>query len=406
MTPSMGFRTTSSPSPTPSSLPPTHPSSRSSSRRLKVLTLLLSFVATLSLVSAQNNSKQTILLTFQDGNGASIGQPLTIPLSECIPIDTTAFLADDGSLYASVVANDTQAALNLYSSPYCQILQSGAVGMWNNTATTVNITGIRWEGSAPAADLPGTLNPAGFPEINPPTTNVTHPGGENDGSGGHKSNGKNDDNFVLDPSKGRILVGLVSSILAIGIIIGVYQVYQAAQYIPPPKKSKKKAGGAVVGAKKIKKTEAYYKKPVKEDSGAGMGGSGFITSGAASIAENNRSSSMLLAPSSMQERSRQDRYSFASVSSSTVPTFVARLSPPNTTSTTTDSVLIDMLHDPFPSVNNTGATDLIQFGYDTPPYSTTSPSSSSPTGRGGEVLVPMHHLDSRQSPTRRTGRSP
>ncbi|KAF9992949.1 hypothetical protein BGZ80_001195 [Entomortierella chlamydospora] len=372
------------------SSPPTHPSSRSPSRKLKTLTLLLSFVATLSLVSAQ---KQTILLTFQDDNGAAIDNPLTIPLSECIPFNTTTLLPDTEGSYASAVASDTQAALNLYSGPYCQILQTGAVGMWNNTDATAGIASIRWEGSS--TDLPGTLNPAGFPLINPPKSNETgsETGSDTKHNGTKTSN--SDDTFIMDPSKGRVLVGLVSAILAVGIIIGVYLVYEAAQYIPPPKKPKKTAGegGGIVGAKKVKKGQAYYKKPPKEDFGAGIGGS-------ASAVENNRSNSMLLAPTSMQERPRHDRSSFASVASATVPTFVPRIPPrPTSTFTPNDSVLINILQDPVPSSNNnnTWASDLIQFGNDTPPYNTT-PSTS---GRAGEVLVPMHLLDGQQSPTRR-----
>ncbi|KAF9173601.1 hypothetical protein BGX21_002675 [Mortierella sp. AD011] len=373
----------------PTSSPPTHPSSRSPSRKLKALTLLLSFVATLSLVSAQ---KQSISLTFQDDNGDAIDDPLAIPLSECITFNATTLLPDTGGSYASVVANDIQAALNLYNGPYCQILQTGTVGMWNNTDTMTGISSVRWEGSS--TNPPGTLNPTGFPLINPPKSNETDSDTGDDGT--ETNNNNNNVTFTMDPSKGRVLVGLVSAILAIGIIVGVYQVYEAAQYIPPPKKSKKTVGegGGIVGAKKVKKGQAYYKKPPKEDFGAGIGGS-------ASAVENNRSNSMLLAPTSMQERPRHDRSSFASVASATVPTFVPRIPPrPTSNFTPNDSVLINILQDPVPSSNNnnTWASDLIQFGNDTPPNNTT-PSTS---GRAGEVLVPMHLLDGRQSPTRRT----
>ncbi|KAG0324806.1 hypothetical protein BGZ99_001422 [Dissophora globulifera] len=73
------------------------------------------------------------------------------------------------------------------------------------------------------------------------------------------------DRFVMDPAKGRIVVGLVSAVLAIGVIIGVCQVYSAAQYVPPPPKPKPKKAVGKVGGKKIKKKDAYFKKPVRDE---------------------------------------------------------------------------------------------------------------------------------------------
>ncbi|KAF9102051.1 hypothetical protein BGX27_011193 [Mortierella sp. AM989] len=386
-----------------------HPSKpRFSSRKALIL---FSFVVTLSLVSAQ---QQTALsLTFQDENGTPLGQPQSISLAECTPIT---FVSPDAGAddYTSVVSSDIYAALNLYSDPQCQVLESATVGMWNNTAPVAGITGIRWVGPAPASDPPGKLTPTGYSSSTP-----SSPG---------TSGSEVPDRFVLDPSKGRAVVALISAVLAIGVIVGVYQVYQAAQYAPPPKKPKKKAveGGGVVGAKKIRKKEAYYKKPIKEkEFNAAGAGVGFGTS---SISE-NRSHSMLLSPP-LQDQSRQDRYSFASTFSANASTFVATRSTPPTSAyyssglggvdagvgvgpmhhgredlLGSDSVLIDIQSDPFISPSSTITPE---FGNDSLYNTMYSASSSSPlpSGRSGEVLAPMHQLDSRQSSTRRTGRSP
>ncbi|KAG0358897.1 hypothetical protein BGZ54_010240 [Gamsiella multidivaricata] len=145
--------------------------------------------------------------------------------------------------------------MNLYIDPYCQVLASSAVGMWNNTTPVANVAGIRWEGTAPSTDPPGTLRRTGFP----PGTAEQAPVST------HHSSGKADQ-FVMDPSKGKVVVALVSVVLVVGIVIGLCLVYRAAQYVPPPKEySAAPLSGALLGEKKVKRKQAYYKKPSKED---------------------------------------------------------------------------------------------------------------------------------------------
>ncbi|KAG0207734.1 hypothetical protein BGX28_001067 [Mortierella sp. GBA30] len=151
--------------------------------------------------------------------------------------------------YVSVSVSEPQAALNLYTDKYCQLLASAAVGLWNNTALTANITSLRWEGTAPASMTPGTLSPNQFPPGVKAQPKTKGP--------------KIEDKWVMDPSKGRIVVGLVAAVMAVGVAIGVYQVYKAAQYVPPPKKYSAVSAGAV-GVRKVKRQDAYFKKPVRE----------------------------------------------------------------------------------------------------------------------------------------------
>ncbi|KAF9431776.1 hypothetical protein BGZ76_011718 [Entomortierella beljakovae] len=437
-------------------------------------------LASLSIASAQAPAaNSTVSITFQDDAGVPIGDPQSIVYAKCTPLNLLAFNQETGEGYTTAQAIDPNAALNLYSDPYCQRLEFGTVGTWNSTsAGTAILYAVQWVGPAPATDPPGTFNPIGYQlpaVVTPPTTATPR------------------DPFAMNPERGRILVGIVTSVLAIGVIVGIYQVYQAAQYVAPPKKPKKKKDenkikGPYVGAKKVKKTEAFYKKPAKEgdytaigtDGGYGYRGGAETpgTIGGHSTRSDNRSTSMLLGPNTTFDR--PDRFSVMSTASTYGPTLVTRSSPspPNTNSQlevsggvggygvggygvgvgpgggagmganpgrqqhadllASESVLID-IHEPLghglqgpPSsnqnnnnYNNNNPGEFANFGFDTPygnnnnnhpnynnssnPYiasTSSSSSSSSPAGRGGEVLVPMYQLDSRGSPTRRTGRLP
>ncbi|KAF8977559.1 hypothetical protein BGZ46_007294 [Entomortierella lignicola] len=420
---SLSLASAQSPAPSPSPPPSVSPSPPSEPSPTTTVT---SAPATTTTPAVTAPNSKLLSFTFQDNTGAVLGQIDSIPLSSCVAIDPTnpSVGGSDGN-FASVVASDTQAALNLYSDVNCKVLQSGAVGMWNNAGSVANVAGASWVGTAPSTDSPGTLVSAGFPAL-PITTTIPEPTQTPDANNTSSANG----GLSMDPSKGRVLVILVSCILVIGIIVGVYQVYEASLYTAPPKKAKKKKNDGLVGAKKIKKKNAYFVKPGAQEemaqinsnktgnnimSGAGTGGD---------ILGSNRSTSILLAPSSLHERSRNDRSSFASVSSSSAPTFIGRLSPPNNTSVSpsgvtgyrvgreeivpSESVLIDIdlnsHHESFfpSSATSTSfnpmTSDMGHSGYDRP---------SSPANRGGEVMLPMHQLDSnRQSPTRRTPRSP
>ncbi|KAF9545421.1 hypothetical protein EC957_010951 [Mortierella hygrophila] len=157
---------------------------------------------------------------------------------------------------------------------------SATVGFWNtSTTTTPSLTGIkaiRWEGTAPATMTPGTLYPVAFPP-----NMITQPLAPVEEDGTPKKMHHHKQKFVMDPARGRAVVGLVSAIMIVGIVIGVREVYKAAQYVPPVRsrpgsilngKGGKGFGGygrfsgdgsviGTVGARKVKKKEAYYRKP-------------------------------------------------------------------------------------------------------------------------------------------------
>ncbi|KAF9945239.1 hypothetical protein BGZ65_010990, partial [Modicella reniformis] len=218
------------------------------SKGLMVWAFFLSYLAASSLlinpVAAQ---VAETTLTYFDGVGAPLGEQ-SITLTTCTAITFTT--GDPSIVYTSVAASDQHAALNLYQDDFCQVLISSATGKWNNSDPVLNMKGIRWEGTAPATDEPGTLSPTAYPPGMAVQTKVPIP--------------DDDIVFVMDPEKGKIVVSLVSVVLAIGVLIGVYQVYKAAQYKPPPKAVKTPKLG-VLGGKKIKKNQAYYKKPTKDD---------------------------------------------------------------------------------------------------------------------------------------------
>lgn len=274
-----------------------------------------------SLVNAQatTNSTASITISFLDTSGTPLpgSQPQTLTQSKCIPLNTLATPAttttttttatpDDETdppnnntspttIYATATASDQHAALNLYADTYCQVMVSATVGFWNTSTTTPSLTSIkaiRWEGTAPVTITPGTLNPVAFPP-----NMVTQPlaPAEEDGTPKKKHQHKHQE-FVMDPARGRAVVGLVSAILLVGIIIGVREVYKAAQYVPPVRsrpgsilsgKSGRGFGGyggysgdgsviGTVGARRVKKKEAYYRKPTASSfSSSSVGGAVF-----------------------------------------------------------------------------------------------------------------------------------
>ncbi|KAF9571903.1 hypothetical protein EC968_010556 [Mortierella alpina] len=397
--------------------------------------LLLSF---LEPVAAQASD---MALTFHDSTGATVGEPQTIGPKECIKLNTASLVpqpppspssppppsetdpeapveetppAATAAGYASVTASDPQAALNLYSDLHCQILASSAVGQWKNEGVVLDILSIRWEGTAPASMPPGTLNPGAFPPGMAVQTQV--PGTEGA------------EEWVMDPAKGKIVVGLVASVMVIGVAIGVVQVYRAAQYVPPPKKYKPVSTG-VVGIKKVKKKDAYFKKPVRDSmmssasAPAGVG-AGFTSSAPTSP----RSSRMMMDQSSrsplMHERSRDSHFSVASSSAPTLAPISSTggymdwgssgsrraNSHNNSDIQPNDSILIDMqdssaFRRPWKSgagssnggggggqqsgsrqgtssngrisTSSTTLTDLMQFGHDSPAHSVYQSGSSS-----------------------------
>ncbi|KAG9320376.1 hypothetical protein KVV02_005595 [Mortierella alpina] len=233
--------------------------------------------------------------------------PEDVPEEETPPVAMEAMVAAAAVGYASVTASDPQSALNLYSDPHCQVLASSAVGQWMNEGAVANIVAMRWEGTAPASMPPGTLSPNAFPPAMAVQTKVPEI-----------------EEWVMDPSKGKIVVGLVAAVMVIGVAIGAVQVYRAAQYVPPPKKYKAVSTG-VVGIKKVKKKDAYFKKPVRDSmmssasAPAGVG-IGFITTSSAPASP--RSSRMMADQSSrsplMHERSRESHFSVASSSAPTL----------------------------------------------------------------------------------------
>ncbi|CAO3571545.1 unnamed protein product [Mortierella alpina] len=299
---------------------------------LPLLALLLLLSALLDPVAAQASE---LAVTFHDGTGAAIGEPQTIPLAKCIKLNTDSLVStqpppspppptetDPGAPeeetpapttptttavgYASVTASDPQSALNLYSDTFCQVLASSAVGQWKNEGAVINIASIRWEGTAPASMPPGTLNPGAFP----PAMAVQSQVPDKDEA----------QEWVMDPAKGKIVVGLVATVMVIGVAIGMVQVYRAAQYVPPPKKYKAVSTG-VVGIKKVKKKDAYFKKPVRDSMMSSASAPAGVGGGFTSSAPTSPRSSRMMDQSSrsplMHERSRDSHFS---VTSSSAPT--------------------------------------------------------------------------------------
>ncbi|KAG9072551.1 hypothetical protein KI688_000322 [Linnemannia hyalina] len=195
-------------------------------------------------VIAQATTPEQITYSFLDEEGNPIGQSNPLPKVKCTP------LALNGQTYASIQTSDGRSALNLYSDAMCQIGVASSVGEWTNVSPTDGIVAVRWEGAAPADRPTGNVSLVTFDKgleaqpYNPVDDNGTS---------------KKEPVWVMNPSKGRVVVGLVAAILVIGVAIGIYQVYVAAQYKPPPKKPKKPKTG--LNIKKIKKKDAFYRKP-------------------------------------------------------------------------------------------------------------------------------------------------
>ncbi|KAF9352599.1 F-actin-capping protein [Mortierella sp. AD094] len=216
--------------------------------RLPLLLALLLTVFNLSAVAEPDPTK-SISLSFLDEEGAVIGLPQTISHATCTPLDQTQ-LVDAEGIYASVTTTDLRSALNLYRDTSCQILVGSTVGQWANIAPVANMAAIRWEGTAYSNLTTGVVRPDEFPREMSEQTKVTPPP---------------EVQWVMDPSKGKLLVGLVAGVLAIGVIVGIYQVYQASLYEAPPKKEKKDKKPKGLNTKKIKKKDAYFKKPARDD---------------------------------------------------------------------------------------------------------------------------------------------
>ncbi|KAF9435172.1 F-actin-capping protein [Entomortierella beljakovae] len=220
--------------------------SYSSVTRIPLLASLLLTIIHPTTVVAQD-ATQTITLSFLDAAGAPIGQPQIVPYAKCTALDTTQ-LVSTGGTYATIQTSDLRSAINIYEDQVCQQLNGASVGQWDNVAPVANMVSIRWEGTAPANYPTGGIRVDAFPkgmiiQTKLPTT----------------------PQWVMDPERGKLLVGIVSGVLAIGVIVGIYQVYQASLYEIPPKKKKKENGSNGLNIKKIKKKDAYYKKPAHTD---------------------------------------------------------------------------------------------------------------------------------------------
>ncbi|KAF9940298.1 hypothetical protein BGZ67_007928 [Mortierella alpina] len=222
------------------------PSSSAPSRKRVFKSFVTSSLAILALMSlnAPTVSAQaagaTVDLTLYNEESVAIGQPQSIPKITCTGINIA-----EGTSFASASASDQRSALNLYQDRFCQIVIASTTGKWANSGTSPNITYIRWEGTAPATATTGEVTTSGWPPNMAIQTQVAGPG-----------------QWVMDPKKGIIVVALVAVVMVIGVLIGIYQVYKAAQFVPPPKKEKKPTG---LNTKKIKKKDAYFKKPVRDD---------------------------------------------------------------------------------------------------------------------------------------------
>ncbi|KAK3828515.1 MAG: hypothetical protein J3Q66DRAFT_322850 [Benniella sp.] len=411
-----------------------HPPSRLAKTRLAWALLLISLVASLISPAAAQTSGQNITLSYSNESQEPIGQQ-TIDYITCVPLVVS--VTDSFLTFTAVQSSDDFAYLNLYQDGNCQILLGGVVGHWNTVeeTRTAGALAVRWEGSSSSA-VPGSFNPDGFPHGMAVQTRV--PTADNP-------------MFVMDPSKGAIVVALVALVLVIGIAIGAYQVYKAAQYKPPPKPPKEPKLG-VVGTKKVKKKQAYYKKPTKE------GGQSLLNSSSSPTPDGTSRSSVMSQHQHqpMQERTKNERLavpisptstthshgnSIGSGSSSTMNNHPNNHALPysvpgnnnNNLNNRRNDVLIDIQDTPSTFNSNfrggqhwqgnapgggshggsSTAVDLIQFGHDggaSQNIYRPGPSSSSgqPPGRSGEVFVPMHQLGQRPPPPsqRMGGRSP
>ncbi|KAF9169962.1 hypothetical protein BGX21_004252 [Mortierella sp. AD011] len=223
---------------------------RPSSFLLTLISLfLLSTLLTHNIVLAADT--KSISLFFLDDDGGIIGEAQTIANATCTPLDQTQLLDTEG-YYASVTTSDLRSALNLYRDTSCQVFVGSTVGEWDNTDPVTDVMAIRWEGTADANFTTGEVRPDPFPKEQQQQQVQT---------GGTDS----DTVAILDPSKGKWLVGIVAAVLAIGIIIGAYQVYEASLYEAPPKEPKKEKKSKGLNVKKVKKKDAFFKKPVQGD---------------------------------------------------------------------------------------------------------------------------------------------
>jgi hypothetical protein len=419
--------------------------------------LLISLVASLITPAAAQDST-SITLSFTDENQEPFGEPQTIPSRTCTLF--TAVSVDDPTLtFTAAQSSDDHAYLNLYQDGICQQLLGGVVGHWSklDINATAGAVAIRYEGSSPTSE-PGFFDSNGFPQGLVVQTIV--PDADN-------PNPTPDPVFIMDPAKGVIVVALVALVLVIGMAIGAYQVYKAAQYKPPPKPPKEPKLG-VVGTKKVKKKQAYYKKPTKD-------GQSLLNSSSPTPDGASRSSVMSQHQHQpMQERTKNERLSVPisptspthshgnnlgnnlGAGSSTMNNYpnnginnnnynnnnynnnnALPYSVPgnNNLNNRRNDVLID-IQDTSSSTYNSNfrgpwqgnapggggshggtstAVDLVQFGHDggasqnsyrPGPSSYSSPPQ--PPGRYGEVLVPMHQMGQRPPPPsqRMGGRAP
>ncbi|KAF9131122.1 hypothetical protein BGW39_002206 [Mortierella sp. 14UC] len=366
-----------------------HSAAASKTISLKTLIVLSTALCSLIPTAVMAQTAPTLTFSFFDGSGAQIGESFPVPKGKCTPLVLDSVASTN---YTTIKSDDDHSALNLYKQMSCDFVERSAVGYWSNADPVSDIIAVRWEGTAPADRLPGSIGETSFPKD---MTNQTLNPVEDDGSA------KKSDTFVMDPAKGRAVVGIIAGILVIGVAIGIYQVYVAAQYKPPPKKPKKPKTG--LNIKKIKKKDAYYKKPAHTEDQAtfqrlqtespepytGAGG---------------RQPAL-----SMTERSRDSQFSEAA-------TFVdwnnqshQRTSPLNSSRLNgkgyqdgSDSVSIDMRDTPGSNNNNNNRSpfvnsyspDLMQFDNSGGRgYGQQQNQNPSFRGRGGEVLVPMDTLD-------------
>ncbi|KAF9575391.1 hypothetical protein EC968_003442 [Mortierella alpina] len=331
-------------------------------------------------VSAQD--APTVTLTLLNEAGEAIGQPQAIPYDFCQPITM-----DVGTSFTTASTSNERSALNLYLDPQCQILAGSTTGKWASSDAG-NVTNIRWEGTAPSSAKTGEFLTSRWPPKMAIQTQVAGPG-----------------LWVMDPSKGVIVVALVAAVMAIGVLIGVYQVYQAAQFVPPPKKEKKPKG---LNVKKIKKKDAYFKKPVRDDQQSFQ------------RLHNESPEPYATRHQPMTERSRDSQYSEAAT------TFVDWNNNNNNNNThnsknqrsnntgrgghyNSDSISIDMRDtshqarsSPSPFQSGSSTLDLINFDQDSSSHR--GHNGYNDRGRGGEVLVPMHTFDSNNNYQQHQGR--
>ncbi|GJJ68772.1 hypothetical protein EMPS_01118 [Entomortierella parvispora] len=364
-----------------------------SGRKKSHLFYLLSTLALLGSRSGTTVQAQTVdstlVLSFLGTDGSSLGPTQTIDWNDCKILVVPESSPGVPVTYASISASDPKAAMNVYQDRFCQVATGSTVGVLVNTGYLANAVAVRWEGTAHDDRPTGSISLTVFPPKMEVQTEIPVP----------------DEEWVMDPSRGKVLVIVVAVVLALGVLVGIYQVWEAAQYVAPPKKAKKPKTG--LNVKKVKKADAYFKKPAMRtedhqhafqrldtpEPGFYRHGTGSNNSARNSQYSEAATTFVDWSSHQQQQHSSQGLHSHQK----------AGLGGSSNQFRGYDSVSIDMQQQQQPqsgrynNYNNNYSSSTTRSGSATPDlvhFEEMEDSRSRQRGRGGEVLVPMHTFDS------------